>query len=116
MWSLETIKAMNADAGILARAKKLKPFVLRKKEQLEKMPPFPFPNFGTKADDMDEQHERLDSLFCDTYGFGGPALSHEGLKRKLGELLDEHGKLMLAIEEQGQFQLRLGVWKERADG
>lgn len=107
---------MNAEAGARARGKRLKPFPLHSEDQLENMPPFPFPNFGDKSDDMDEAHERVDSLFCDSYGFGGPALSHDGVKRKLKELLEEHGDLMLAIEEQGQFQLYLGVWKEKSDG
>lgn len=114
MWSLEQIRAMNADRGILARAKRVKPTLLKSGKQLEKMPPFPFPHIGDMSNDLDEEHERVDSLFCDSYGFGdGRSLSENGLKKRLGELLDEHGQLMVAIEEQGQFQLYVGVWKEK---
>lgn len=117
MFSLEQIKAMNADAGILARGKRLKPFELKEESQLDDMPPFPFPNFGDKADDMDEQYERVDSLFVDSSGFGSPsepALTLDQFTEKLREIVREHGIVFLAIESTGQFQIYVGVWKEKA--
>ena len=116
MFGLETIRAMNAESGMKARAKKLKPFELNSEEQIDEMPPFPFPNFGDKADDMDEQYDRVDSLFVDSSGFGAPhepALNADQLLTKIRELFEEHGTLLFAIESQGQFQLHVGVWKEK---
>ena len=86
-------------------------------EEIEAMPPFPFPNLGDEADNVDEVYERVDSLFCDSSGFGGPgepALTIDQLKRKLTELIDEHGEIFVGIESTGQFQLDLAVWKEKA--
>lgn len=117
MLSLEEIRRMNAESGMYARSHKLKPFLLKYVGQLDSMPPFPFPNFGDKADEMDEKYERVDSLFCDSSGWGSPgepALTTDQLKRKLKELFEEHGSILLAIESQGEFQLHLGVWKEKA--
>lgn len=115
MWGLGTIKKMNNDAGILARGKQLKPFLLHSEDQLKDMPPFPFPNFGDEAKVLDEQYEKVDSLFVDKSGFGSsnePALTLTQLVQELQELLDKHGSLYLAIEEEGQFQLYVGVWRE----
>jgi len=117
MFSLEQIKAMNAEAGQKARALNKKPHRLNNIEEIEAMPPFPFPNLGDEADNVDEVYERVDSLFCDSSGFGGPgerALTIDQLKRKLTELIDEHGEIFVGIESTGQFQLYLAVWKEKA--
>lgn len=117
MWDLATIRSMNAEAGILARGKRLKPFKLSDEKQFEDMPPFPIPNFGDKADDMDEEYDRVDSLFVDSSGMGSPgepALTSDQFIVKMRKLLDEHGTIFLAIESQGQFQLYVGVWKEKA--
>jgi len=118
MWSLEQIRAMNADAGIMARGKRLKPYKLNDEDQINGMPPFQFPNFGDEADRMDEEYERVDSLFCDSSGFGSPsepALTNDQLKSKLRRLLLDHGELLLAIESVGQFQLYIGVWKNKEE-
>lgn len=117
MFSLEQIKAMNADAAIMARGKKKKPFKLSEPKQVDEMPPFPFPELGDAVEDFDDQYERLDSLFCDHSGWGSSgerALTVDQLKMELKRLLGEHGTLYLAIEEVGQFQLYLAVWKEKA--
>ena len=116
MWGLETIRSMNAEAGAAARAKRLKPFRLVGVEQIDDMPPFPFPNLGDEADQMDEEYERVDSLFVDSSGFGSPsepALTATQLEAKLRELFAAHGELLLAIESVGQFQLHVGVWKDK---
>lgn len=113
MFSLEQIKAMNADAGIMARGKRLKPFLINDINQIDEMPPFPFPNMGDAVEDIEQ--EKLDSLFCDSSGWGSPgepALTTEQLKTELRRLLEENDQgILVAIEEQGQFQLSLGVWK-----
>jgi hypothetical protein len=113
MFDLKTIKRMNAATGLSAQ--RTKPFQLTNKEQLAAMPPFPFPSVGDRSHDYDKQYERLASLFCDLgWGGVGPALSAAGIVRRLGELFDEHGPLLLAVEEEGQFQCYVGAWKEQA--
>jgi hypothetical protein len=116
MWSLDTIRALNAEAGQRARRfrKKNAPFLLEEVEQLEEMPPFPFPNLGDAADEICEGHDKLDSVFCDHSGFGTvgePALTPEQLKLRLKHLLETHGPILLGITEQGEFQLYVGVWR-----
>ena len=49
----------------------------------------------------------------DSSGFGSedePALSMGQFKEALQALMEEHGPLLLAIEEQGQFQVYVAVW------
>ena len=114
MYGLETIIAMNKKAGEKARELGVQPFLLESKEQLDEMPPFPFPNIGDDSVEVDKLYERVDTLFCDSSGYGAPgepALTIDQLMARLGELIDEHGAIRVAIEEEGQFQLYLGVWK-----
>ena len=59
------------------------------------------------------------SLFCDISGFGAPyesALTQEQLKAKLGEIIAEHGPVLVAVTEHGQFQGYLGVWGAKRKG
>ena len=114
MFGLETIIAMNKAAGDKAREGSLEPYLLEDPAQLDTMPPFPFPNIGDDSVEVDKRLERITSLFCDKSGFGAPdepALTMNQLMSTLTELLEEHGPLRLAIEEEGQFQLYIGVWK-----
>lgn len=107
---------MNAEAGAKARWRGLKPFVLSDESQLWDMPPFPFPDLGNEAERLDKEHERVDSLFCDSSGLGSPsepALTASQLVSRLQELLEEHGEILVAIELVGEFQLNLGVWKRK---
>jgi hypothetical protein len=115
MWDLATIRRMNEDTGHVARARKKKPYKLKRLSQLEKMPPFPFPDVGSLSKDYDRQYTRVGSLFASMGDWGpgpGGALSASGLKSHIEELFEEHGPLLLAIEEVGQFQCYIGVWKE----
>ena len=79
------------------------------------MPPFPFPNLGDDAENLDRQYERVASLFVDKSGFGAPdepSLTTDQFTDRLRELLRENeGGLRLAIEEEGPFQLYVGVWR-----
>jgi len=113
MWGLDTIKAMNAEAGEVAREAGKEP--LRFNEYIDSLDDVAdlggFPNMGTACEDIDERHERLDTLFCDSTGFGGGALSKYSLWAKLVELREEHGDLLVAVESVGQFQMYLAVWK-----
>ena len=115
MHGLEEIKAMNAEKGEEARELGKQPYVLENVSELKYMPPFPFPMLGDATDDVELQH--LETLFCDSSGFGADderALSVSQLMSKLGDLFEENGPLAIAISEAGQFQLHLEVWK--ADG
>lgn len=117
MWGLGEIKARNAEAAMQARAIRRKPYKLRNEDQLEGMPPFPFPMLGDAAEDLDKEHERVDTLFVDISGHGRswePALTRDQLLSELRGLVNEHGPLFLAFESVGAFQAHLGVWKEKA--
>jgi hypothetical protein len=116
MWDLATIRAMNREQG--RKSKKVKPYHLLHKEEIDTYPPFPFPSVGDRSDDFDESYDRIDSLFVDSTGFGGPhepALTSNQLKYRLQKLYDEHGPLLLAIESVGQFQVNIGVWKTKKE-
>lgn len=115
MWGLETIWAMNRQAGDRARMLGLTPFHLRHADQLEFMPPFPFPNLGDDAVEVSKQYEHVEDLFCDKSGYGAedePALTTDQLKVRLIELLAENPDgIYLAIVEEGPFQIYVGVWR-----
>jgi hypothetical protein len=114
MYGLETIIKRNKEAGERARELDLQPFLLNSRDQLDEMPPFPFPNIGDDTVEVDKLYERVDSLFCDSSGRGAsnePALTTDQLMAKLGDLIEEHGEIRVAIESEGQFQIYLGVWK-----
>jgi len=114
MYSLEVINEMNREAGDSARDSGIEPYYLESIDQLK--PPLPFPEIGDEAEAYDERYKRIDSLFCDMSGFGEPgerALTGKQLIAKLTSILEEHGPVYVAIEEVGQFQLYLGVWKEQ---
>ena len=114
MWDLDTIRAMNVEAGRKARRYNKTPFLLETPDQLDEMPPFPFPDLGSAANEICDGHDKLESLFCDHSGFGAahePARTPEQLKMRLKIMLEEHGPLLVGITEVGQFQLYVGVWR-----
>lgn len=120
MWSLDMINEMNAEAGTKAKYLGTQPLRLTS-EEYEGLGTVSdkggFPNLGDFADDVDGTFERLDTLFCDSSGWGSasdPALTQEQLEKTVGELLDIHEELLFGIVEVGQFQLHLGVWKSQA--
>lgn len=113
MWDLATIRAMNAEAALLAREREDKPYRLTSKDEVQAMGKFPFPNLGAACDDWDDTYTRLDSLFVDHSGWGRPgepALTIEEFRDRLCELLDDHPVLYAAIEEVGPFQLFVALW------
>ena len=112
MWDPSVIRKMNDDYAKKARKEEKGPYILESLDDLDDMPPFPFPMLGDAADDVDL--DKLDTLFCDLSGWGAdyePALTVKQLKARLREMFEEHGTLALAISEHGQFQLQLEVWK-----
>ncbi len=116
MYGLETIIEMNREAGDRARDAGLEPFHLERAPQLDLMPPFPFPSLGDDSVEVSKRYEHIVDLFCDKSGMGAddePALSIPQLMEKLRSLLRENKEtgLRLAIVEEGQFQLYIGVWR-----
>jgi len=114
VWGLETIRKINHEAAVKAREASLEPTVLESEEQLEGWPPFPLPHLGDACADIDGEEERVETLFVDSSGLGAddePALSINQFKDQLKSLLEEHGPLKLAIEDQGQFQVYIAIWK-----
>lgn len=113
MWGLETIKHINRKVGEEARMAGKEPLRLDSERELAGWPPFPVPHLGEACVDFDEEHTRLETLFVDSSGFGSedePALSMGQFKEALQALMEEHGPLLLAIEDQGQFQVYVAVW------
>jgi hypothetical protein len=106
MMSLETIRSLSYEAGIAAARRNLKPFALEAGD-VDNMPPFPFPNLG---DHIPDGWYIEDTLFVDKYELGGPALSVYGLKETLRPM--EGTGVGLAIIEEGQFQLYIGIFKK----
>ena len=107
MFGLETIRAMNAEAGRKARISKRKPLRLEVGAELKGIP-----FLGDACADV--KAKRLETLFVDTSGWGSPgepALTLDQLKARLRELGAVHGALLVALEESGQFQGYLAVWK-----
>ena len=116
MWSLETIIRINEEAGKRAQGMGLEPYLIEHDHQIaDTMPPFPFPHLGDDCVEVDKLYERVDTLFCDSSGYGRPgedALTTYELVEHLSELLKENPNgILTAIEEQGQFQLYVAVWK-----
>jgi len=117
MWGLDMIRHINEEAATKARGEGAVPYRMDSPDELGEWPPFPFPHIGYACEEVDETHERLDTLFVDSSGFGGeeePALTLRAFKARLVALHREHGSLFLAIEEVGQFQVYVAIWK--ADG
>jgi len=127
MMGIETIRAINAEMAEKARRERIEPSYMRRHEDLFKPPPATswqegmrhrkmrgIPHIGDAAADYDKLHERLDTLFVDTSGFGREgelALTQRQMFARLDELAEKHGPLLVALEEQGQFQGYVAVWK-----
>ena len=111
MHSLQTIRAMNAEAGAATRARRTR---ARRVRDIDDLHGIPF--LGDACEDIDATHKRLDTLFCDISGFGRPdepALTLKQFQAKVQEFLDEDTTrpLLVAIEEHGQFQAHVAIWE-----
>ena len=109
MWNLATLHDINDKATAAAKRKGYKQPKMVTAKQIEEMPPFPFPNFGDYEPDGWTERGRWQ---CDKTGMDdqGPALSIEGLKRRLLKHIKEHPRDGFAIVEEGQFQLYVGAF------
>jgi hypothetical protein len=109
MFGLETIKAMNADAALAARLEGRKPVAITTEADIVGIP-----NLGDACEDIDKVAPRLDTLFVDISGWGSPnepALTQEQFFARLLALVAEHGTVLAALSEVGQFQGYVAVWK-----
>jgi hypothetical protein len=60
-----------------------------------------------------EEFEEVETIFHDC-GWGGPATNHEGAKRIVDDLLEEHGEIYAALTGIGQFQVYVTLYKPKA--
>ncbi len=115
MYGLETIVEMNRKAGEEARAAGTQPLRLPLGFEWPPPPGQQLPFVGDAGEQFDDDLVRVETLFVDTSGFGAedePALTMQQLGDRLRELAEEHGPLLVATVEHGQFQANLGVWKD----
>lgn len=62
-----------------------------------------------------EGFEEVETLFCDSSGFGGPnepALTRKQALNRTEELLEAHGSLYAAITDVGQFQVYVSFFRK----
>lgn len=117
MFTQSVIEQMNREAAVRARNLNITPYLIPSNQCLDEVfnqNVLPFPSIGDADEDFDKVFKRIDTLFCDSSGFGAsnePALTREQLHVKLGEIINSHGSIYVAIIGTGQFQLYLGVWK-----
>jgi hypothetical protein len=112
VFDLATIKDMNRKAGNIARQKGMLPLVLTQAmiDQFRKNPyaaGFQFPHLG---DRRPRTWPLVDTIFCDTGGFGGPGepaltIHQLGTRLKAG--------MAYATVKIGQFQVHLGEFLPR---
>jgi len=103
MLSLEQIEAEAREAVKRAAKKNLTPFIVEK-EDLDNMPPFPFPFLG---DYVPKGWKQTKEYFVDSSGFGKegePALS---VSQFTDRLIVGRG---YAITQMGQFQVYVGEY------
>jgi len=117
MMGLSEIRRVNLEAS--RKARRTKPRLISSIQDVEDIFEHRskgFPYVGDNCEKFDEKHERIETLFVDISGFGAPgepALTLNQLQRRLTELVKEHGKIYAALEETGQFQGYLAIWKRK---
>lgn len=111
MMSLASIHARNHQTERIAKHKRKKPVCIETLEQLEAMPPFPFPYLGNYCP---PNYELVDKWFVDISGFGTddePALSSRRLCAKLRDTWNHHPEYCYAVISYDRFQGYLGVFR-----
>ena len=99
MMGLAEIRVINREKTATAKAEGTTPFLIKSQEQIDNMPPFPFPHIG---DYVPEGYKEMGTYFVDSSGFGSSgelALTINEFKRKM-----KIGH-SYAIIEAGQFQV-----------
>jgi hypothetical protein len=113
MWGLETIIAMNREAGERAEEEGAKPIRFGSAEDIYADPPLGIPFLGDACDEWDETYKRLDRLFVDISGYGSEAetaLTIQQMQEWMTKLMEEHGPLMAAMDSHAQFQGWVVLW------
>jgi len=109
--SLQTIQRLADEQAQRAAREGRRPYVPFDKAEIDRYPPFPFPNLGSYEP---EGWEEVDRWFVDKTGHGydwEPALSVRQLKVALRAHVREHPGDGFAIVEEGEFQLYVGVFR-----
>ena len=109
MMDLNTIHAMSREAAAEAATEGKVPFVIDEQD-LQDMPPFPFPQLG---DYTPAGWEKIDTHFVDKTGMGDddePALT---TRQFIDRLVVGHG---YALTEEGQFQVYVGEYVRLSPG
>jgi hypothetical protein len=104
MMSLEAIIALNNQIAEEAAKKHLVPFVPDGPDDVEKWPPFPFPNLGRVPDGW----EVAERFFVDKTGWGRssePALTVDEFRMSVHDHIMDHPDHGYAIIEEGPFQV-----------
>lgn len=105
---LRTIRALSDEAARAAAKAKRQPYVPFDADDIERLPSIPF-----IGDYVPRGWVLVETLFCDTSGFGSdrePALTRKALVAKMkAGLKSEFG---YAVLEAGQFQAHVGVFKK----
>ena len=112
MMDPSTIRSMSDRAARKAARAKKTPYVPYDTDEVNGWSSFPFPFIGSY---LPEKWEKVDSLFCDSSGFGQPgepALTQDQLKSKVRAYLALDGTYGFAVTEAGQFQCYVGVFKK----
>jgi hypothetical protein len=108
VWDLETIKAMNQKASFEAKRLRKRPLLVEEATLMKNIP-----HLGTLCSGVNKKHKRIATLFIDLSGFGSPgegAMTQDQFVGKIGQLIKEHGPVLIGLEEVGQFQGYVAVW------
>ncbi len=64
--------------------------------------------------DLPDEYEEVDTLFCDSSGFGSPnepALTKDQAEQAVDDLIEQHGTLYAGLTGIGQFQVYVTLYK-----
>ena len=110
MLSMDQIVSMAEDQGKKAKKAGYKPYIL-KHLHVDTLQTFPFPNVG---DYRPAGWELLQYRTCDKTGMGDedePAMTVRGLKEWIKQLQRSDDNYAMAIIEEGEFQVVIGLFK-----
>ena len=110
MLSSEQIVSMAEDQGKKAKRHGLKPYPIKHLD-VDTLQSFPFPNIGNYKP---SGWELVDYKTCDKTGWGEeyePALTVRGLKQWIKDLQKADDNFAMAIIEEGEFQVVIGLFK-----
>jgi hypothetical protein len=112
MLSAEYIASQSRAAAVWAAAQELEPYVPASTQEVLRWNRFTFPYFG---DYRPFGWVLVETLFCDSSGLGyedDPALTVDGLKRKVIDWLNRDATVGFAVLDAGEFQVYVGVFSQ----